>query len=271
MFKVTTDKHQLYKKYKDYYRNTKCDSQGNLVNRLSGNGVIINVYALAKYFELGVSDSINIVSELKLESVIQGSVPYYFRGDIWDIIPEIEKRLPELVPDNKRTKFGSIVDAMDVSVYYGVSSTVIRRVLSELKLPKIKLMRCSNAFYLYSDILKIKDTKVFKAAIAKSRIPVSVDAFDKISSYVESKKKPESDEVAFRDMDCRRYFKCLNLACETTDYMDCTQCFHYQSKTKQRVSFVFDPSLVFLPKKDQKKIRALKKIKVFPNSIENFI
>lgn len=271
MFKVTTDKQKLFKKYKDYYRTTNCDSVNNLINRLSGNGVIMNLYGFARYFELGVSEAMDVIKELNIEPVIAGAVPYYFRGDVWEYIPRIEKKLKTLYPENERTKHKDIVDALDVSFYYGISSTVIRRTLSGFKLRKVKLTRASSIFYYYSDILKIKEEKAFKAAIAKSRMPISVDDFDKISSYIATKKPKQMDEIVFRDMNCSKYLRCLDLAASTSDYMDCTKCLVYQLKTDTVESTSFDPSLVFLPKVDQKKIRSLRKVKHFPNVIENKI
>ena len=277
MFKVTVNKEALYKQYKDFYRHHYGGSAQNIINRMSENGVILNSYALGRYLGITISEVIEITKQVKIPSVLHGTLPYYFRGDIWDFLPELYKHIEKIMPDNPHLKNidDPLVDMFDVCFYYGLTRTVGHTLINRFGLHRHSIRRTHTFFYKYSDILKIKESKLFRETLSKRRMPVSADISEKIQildiAEIESRIRNKEETVPFRDRDCDKYDDCLSVAAWTTDYMDCTKCFWYQLSQGEVQSYSFDPVIVFTPKRAEsnQKIRALKKLKQLPNAITN--
>lgn len=282
MFRMTVDKAKYLEKALSHYKgNRRCTGNKFIVPLMVENGIIMNAYYLSMYFEIRLEDTLGLLKKLQNTGKIQPvfsldtkGMEYYLRGDIWDLYEEFMQVIRNKYPNNTRIVLRkTLVDIADVSCYYGISRTCITHNLLPKLRPKVIYTNNSRQkFYLYEDIIVLKDHPLFTKAVSDSQYNFSAYMLEQKSiDRIDSPKKynvdyDEANDI-FRDTTCSRYDACSNFAVKYTDYMDCSLCYHYLQKKKITPPEIFDPKVVFIKNNNRRIIKMLEKISNYPNNL----
>lgn len=242
----------------------------------------MNAHYISMYFEIKLDDVLNILNDLKTKeklkpvfSSLDYGMEYYLRGDIWNLYDVFMQVIKMKYPKSTRLKLRkTLVDISDVICYYGISrASITHSILPKLKPKVIHTGNNRQSFYLLDDFLELKEHSLFKTAVENSRYSFTAYTLDKQPKIKKQKyfrkydvEHRDSDEI-FRDTSCTCYDNCSTFAATSTDYMDCTLCYHYLKRRKISPPEIFDPKTVFIRKNTKRIEKMFEKICSFPNSL----
>ena len=224
MFSLSETASDYLKRRVDAYDN-KHDNQ-TIMTRLIANGVYVPFIGVAVYWGLPHTDVKKILSSSLLVPKMIKDKEYYFRPDIWSIHKSYQKYLSRYRPDHIRYN-QDLVTCDDIAVFFELARSSANKILISNKLKPVTVNGSKRVFmYKYSDIMSLeRRSQVFSRSILRSH-------------GTESKKQ---GFTLFRDSDCPRFEDCTDLACVTTDYMNCRRCArHFEAATSPLDVFVAD-------------------------------
>lgn len=241
------------------------DNVVKLIPELLSNGVIMNPFSIALYFEGSFVNTIKALDSLQESGTITPlytrdsyGFNYFLRSDIWKVWDILFKQITELNGKNVRRKYPLfMVDKYDLMFYYGLTNNDANvRFWNRLKNYAIRTASPRQIFYNEKTVRQLHSIDFFREAVLSSPYQSSCYSLVKSILYKKAENKilyidDEEHSDVFRDMKCPRYDKCVMFSAETTEYINCELCPKYAER-KGHIIPIIDNDIVFISPLKQK-------------------